>query len=417
MSVNSRKSPKKGGRLEEGESPVVVRRRKTPEDEIIDEDITWSSCTKFWAAVFFVVAISSLIVILIATVPGSTDDLMHQQSAMRAPQRAPARMGGTVRNFNFSRYLQQVQSTDTKREIAEALQTESNMTGTTATLSEVFQTNITHDDKKLDMIIHFTFDSVAAMIAYQKMQSQSRKSVSQPVSAPLPVNSSIMPVTNAAECAPGYTLGVNWTLGVNYMIDTASISRLSPSFAVTTIEKSVASWNTFIGKNVFGSRIPWTGVFEEYQTNGKNEITFGSISPTNILGVAIVYGYFSGPVSQRKIVEADVIFADASQTLGDCTLDPTTHDYPRVCMHELGHFIGFRDVYLDGCDLWTIMFGSSPAGRVQPRGPLSYSDGISAAALYPDDGLAEVENSQASTLDYWFTIYLCYLIVVLQYLY
>lgn len=413
MSLNSRKSPKKGGRVEEGESPIITRRKRAPEDE---EDMTWSSCTKFWAAIFVVVAVSSLIVILIATVPGSTDDLMHQQSSMRAPQRAPARMGGTVKNYDFSKYLQQVQSSDAKREVAEVLQTESNTTGTTATLSEQFQTNITHEGKQLDMIIHFTFDSVAVMLAYQKMQPQSRKSVSQPVSAP-PVNSSTMPVNSAAECAPGYTLGVNWTLGVNYMIDTASISTLSPSFAVSTIEKSVASWNTFIGKNVFGSRIPWTGTFEVYETNGKNEITFGSISPTNILAVAIVYGYFSGPVSDRQIVEADVIFADASQTLGDCTLDPTTHDYPRVCMHELGHFLGFWDVYLAGCDLWTIMFGSSPAGRVQPRGPLSYSDGVSAAALYPDDGLAEVDHSQASTLDYWFAIYLCYVIVVLQYLY
>lgn len=422
MSLNSRKSsPKRGNRLEEGDNdPPVVRKTKKVVEEEEEDDITWSSCTKFWTAIFFVVAISSLVIILIAAVPAkSTGDMMHRDSSIHAgPLLSAGRLNNKVaRNFDFSKYLQQIQessNSSAKREIAEALLSQSNTTGTTATLSEEFQTNITHEGNNFDMIIHFTFDSMAALNAYQKLGSQSRKSVSQPL-AGVSVNPDIMPVTSAADCAPGYTLGVNLTEGTNYMIDTGSITRLDPQFAVNTVLNNVATWNAFIGKNIYGNRVAWYGVFNESHSNGKNEITYGSISPTNILGLTIVYGYFSSyAITQRRIVEFDIIFADASQTLGDCTLDPTTHDYPRVAMHEMGHGLGLLDVYLTGCDLWTIMFGSSPAGRVQPRAPLSYSDGISISALYPDNGISPEQPNRSSRINSWLSIYLSYVIVILQ---
>lgn len=412
-SLGSRKKDRLKLDDEMDDDPPVLNRSKTRK---LETDVNWSSCTRFWIAIFFVVAVSSLVIILIVTLPERDGELLQHDSPIRAPSRVS---NSEIKNYDFTQYLHKMQASG-KREVTEPPQEIESTTGTTTTFSGEFKTNDTHEDNQLDVIIHFTFDSIAAMRAYQTVtiddsSSSSRKSTVQSESGVAP-STIISPVTNAAECAPGYTVGVNLTLGKDFMIDTSSATTLDPSFAASAVENAVNTWNSFIGKSVFRNRLAWTGTFSENNSNGRNEIVYGSISPTNILAVTIVYGYFSSyPLSQRKIVEFDVIFADASQTLGDATIDPTTHDYTRVAMHEFGHCTGLADVYLTGCDTWTIMYGSSPAGRVQPRAPLSFSDGISIAGLYPDGGIAEENRpNNSTTLNYWSAIYLCCVIVTLQ---
>ena len=106
--------------------------------------------------------------------------------------------------------------------------------------------------------------------------------------------------------------------------------------------------------------------------NGVNEWVFGDIAETNVIAVTIVWGIFSGPPRNRKLVEWDMIFDDVDFTWGnsgptnESTLgDTSVMDLLNIAVHEAGHAAGIGHPS-DACTEET-MFRFSTQGETKRR--------------------------------------------------
>ena len=142
------------------------------------------------------------------------------------------------------------------------------------------------------------------------------------------------------------------------------------------------AWETAPGVSfdIFGDIIEDYGVsydggaYREYNT-----ISFGSYGNSDVIGVATVWGYFSGPPSQRKIIEAHILLND-DFVWGDATLDDTLMDVQNIITHELGHCAGMGDLYEPAAGEET-MYGYSGEGEIKKR-DLYIGDKAGIAKLY-----------------------------------
>ena len=90
-----------------------------------------------------------------------------------------------------------------------------------------------------------------------------------------------------------------------------------------------------------------------------------SYNNPDVIAVATVWGYFTGPPSQREIVEAHILMND-DFIWGDATTDLTLMDVQNIVTHELGHCAGMGDVYqLDASE--ETMYGYSTEGETKKR--------------------------------------------------
>ncbi len=105
----------------------------------------------------------------------------------------------------------------------------------------------------------------------------------------------------------------------------------------------------------------WDTETPDYQ----NELVFGDYPQDGVIAVCIVWGYFTGPPSTRKIVEFDILF-DTDFTWGNATIDPTVMDLQNIATHELGHGLGLGDLYDTAASKET-MYGYSWNGDIEKR--------------------------------------------------
>jgi len=93
---------------------------------------------------------------------------------------------------------------------------------------------------------------------------------------------------------------------------------------------------------------------------------------SGVIAVCIVWGYFTGPPSTRRIVEFDIMFdtdfnwgcaGDTNETgLGDTSF----MDLQNIATHELGHGVGLGDLYITEASDET-MYGYSTEGETKKR--------------------------------------------------
>ena len=103
------------------------------------------------------------------------------------------------------------------------------------------------------------------------------------------------------------------------------------------------------------------GAYREYNT-----ISFGSYNNSNVIGITTVWGYFTGPPSQREIVEAHILMND-DYDWGDADIyGNAVMDLRNVFTHELGHWAGMGDLYESGAAEET-MYGYSEHGETKKR--------------------------------------------------
>jgi hypothetical protein len=156
-------------------------------------------------------------------------------------------------------------------------------------------------------------------------------------------------------------------LPVSYVIDPQNPQGLDEGFVVQAIFAGAEEWDFWTGAELFNDNygIVYDGSWDSDAPDGRNELVFGDYPKEGVIAVTVVWGYFSGPPSTRKIVEFDVLF-DTDFTWGDATLDPTVMDLQNIATHEIGHGVGLADIYDTSCSVVT-MYGYSDYGETQKR--------------------------------------------------
>ena len=141
---------------------------------------------------------------------------------------------------------------------------------------------------------------------------------------------------------------------------------IHPDLELSAILNSANEWDSKTSTALFGSyTIDSTANWDSSTPDGRNEFSFGNYPQQGVIAVTIVWGYFSGPISTRKIVEFDVLF-DTDFVWGDATVNPAVMDLQNIATHEIGHGVGLADMYRTACGEVT-MYGYSAYGETKKR--------------------------------------------------
>ena len=196
-------------------------------------------------------------------------------------------------------------------------------------------------------------------------------------------------------------MGVRWReTPIKYYIDPDNPCYLKEEFICQAIYRAAEEWDDGVYSQLIHSAMGWRGLSmelfdDEYEVihdanldldapDGRNEILFGDHPQMGVVAVTVVWGYFSGPPSQRRIIEFDIMF-DTDYIWGDADPDddgfindPFVMDLENIATHEFGHALGLED-YCD-CDQET-MYSLSAYGETMKRN-LHYGDIEGVEKLY-----------------------------------
>jgi len=161
--------------------------------------------------------------------------------------------------------------------------------------------------------------------------------------------------------------GVEWKeLPQGYVIDPDNPFGLSESFVVSAISAGAEEWDAHTGTSLFsGYTVDYAASWDDDAPDGRNELLFGDYPEPGVIGIAVTWGYFSGPPKNRRIIEFDVLF-DTDFEWGNADTDPNVMDLQNIAVHEIGHGLGLDDLYENSCAEET-MYGYSTEGETKKR--------------------------------------------------
>jgi len=163
----------------------------------------------------------------------------------------------------------------------------------------------------------------------------------------------------APKCYGFLSKGARWKNTEHYVTDINDPAT----------ENSLETWDSRVSFDVFGSRDP-SGLVDGTDTaapDDKNELYFGQIEESGVIGVTTVWGYFYGPTFARELIEWDMVLDNTDFDWSfTATPDPTKMDYQNILTHELGHAAGLNDQYDTTCSEAT-MYGYGTEGETKKR--------------------------------------------------
>ena len=168
--------------------------------------------------------------------------------------------------------------------------------------------------------------------------------------------------------------GVKWKeLPIDYVIDPDNSYGLTEDFIASAIHAGAEEWDEHTSAELFGTySIEHDASWDNDAPDGRNELLFGNYSEEGVIAVTVVWGYFYGPPSERKIIEFDVLFdtdyvwGNADPNNDEVTDNPDVMDLQNIATHEIGHGVGLADLYDTVCSEET-MYGYSDYGEVKKR--------------------------------------------------
>lgn len=187
------------------------------------------------------------------------------------------------------------------------------------------------------------------------------------------------------KTSEGYELlgkGVKWKeLPATYYIDPDNDNGLTVEFVTKAIYDSAEEWDAHTSAELFNDiyTVIDDGTWDSDVPDGRNELLFGDYPEPGVIAVTVVWGYFIGKPSTRKIIEFDILF-DTDFTWGDATVESTVMDLQNIATHELGHGVGLADLYDDQWSEQT-MYGYATYGETKKR-TLESGDIAGIQALY-----------------------------------
>jgi hypothetical protein len=160
-------------------------------------------------------------------------------------------------------------------------------------------------------------------------------------------------------------LGVKWTtFPISYVINPSNQDGLAESFITSTLQTSSETWDSYTSRELFNDvySIDYAANWDDQSPDGRNEYVFSSYPQNNVIAITNIWGYFSGPKANKRIIEYDILFNEY-YSWGDASLNPALMDLQNIATHEIGHGIGLADLY-NTCTQET-MYGYSREGELR----------------------------------------------------
>ncbi len=147
--------------------------------------------------------------------------------------------------------------------------------------------------------------------------------------------------TGASTCYSFFATGAKWKVKENWLVNPTNSEGLTDVFILNNLAADIQKWETAARKDIFGAGTITTQVLLADSTapDGKNEVYFADVADRNAIAVTIVWGVFSGPTYNRKLIEWDQVYDDVDFDWSS-TGEAGKMDFENIATHELGHAFG-----------------------------------------------------------------------------
>ena len=179
----------------------------------------------------------------------------------------------------------------------------------------------------------------------------------------------------ATQCWGYLANGAKWKTVEPWMVNPANLRGLTDSFVFDNIGADVSKWEdaadgvvgSGAGFDILGdgSQHASTLVSHTSSPDGQNEVYFADVSSGGAIAVTIVWGIFSGPTFNRRLVEWDQVYDDVDFDWS-ASGETGKMDFENIATHELGHSVGMDDLYNSSCAQET-MYGYADNAETKKR--------------------------------------------------
>jgi hypothetical protein len=163
-------------------------------------------------------------------------------------------------------------------------------------------------------------------------------------------------------------------------------ARAADGITKPSIQAAMSQWSHWNSNIVFRDTGPTTATFaadgkDGTCDDGTNVITWGRFDP-EVIGAAVLCFDESGHV----IRDADLALNEAQhwERVSGTPESRHSHDIQSILTHELGHWLGFEDIY-SGDAVRQTMFGNTAYGEINKR-TLALGDIVGIQKAYPCGG-------------------------------
>lgn len=177
------------------------------------------------------------------------------------------------------------------------------------------------------------------------------------------------------QCYGYLSSGAKWKWVEPWIVNSSNTRGLSADFVLNNLTGDVVKWEdasdgvvgNSSGVNILGdgSATSTALVADTSSPDGVNEVYFADVSNSGAIAVTIVWGIFSGPTFNRKLVEWDQVYDDVDFDWSS-TGEAGKMDFENIATHELGHSVGMADLYNSVCGEET-MYGYASNGEIKKR--------------------------------------------------
>ncbi|MFH0836128.1 MAG: matrixin family metalloprotease [Candidatus Micrarchaeota archaeon] len=161
--------------------------------------------------------------------------------------------------------------------------------------------------------------------------------------------------------------GAKWKTVEPYLVNPQNTAGLDEGFVFLNLFDDIAKWEAAAGTDILGNPFVSNETLEAdfYSPDGLNEVYFGDVADNGAIAITVVWGIFSGPPSQRKLIEWDQVY-DQVDYPWSASGEAGKMDFENIATHELGHSIGLNDLYTGECSEQT-MYGYADYGETNKR--------------------------------------------------
>jgi len=189
-------------------------------------------------------------------------------------------------------------------------------------------------------------------------------------------NATKRPGDGSTTCYGFMASGAKWKNVEPWEVYTGA--GLDGVFLLNNLSTNISKWEVAAGTNILGLGSLDSGtVTDPYVLDNLNQVSFGNLD-SGTIAVTVVWGIFSGPKFNRRLVAWDQIYNSDYQW--SSSGEAGKMDFENIATHELGHSVGMADIYDSSCSEVT-MYGYGNYGETK-KSSLESADIAGIRALY-----------------------------------